>query len=98
MGYKHFLHLVEAVGRTQTAALPIYANARFSLGSKRVSPYVSTSFGYDLTSGGVYTGVEFGTRIRPIGSLHDTSWWLGTKTEFIGNELNFISLKLGKTF
>lgn len=79
-------------------ALPIYANARFTLGSKRVAPYISTSLGYDVGSSGMYTGIEFGSRIRKINSTKDASWWLGTKTEFVGGELGFMSIKLGKTF
>lgn len=79
-------------------ALPIYADARFTLGSKRVAPYISTSLGYDVGSSGMYTGIEFGSRIRKINSTKDTSWWLGTKTEFVGGELGFMSIKLGKTF
>lgn len=98
VGYRHHLTLVEALGRNQTAALPVYVNARLSLGSKRVSPYVSASAGYDLSSREPYTSIAFGSRLRPTRPYRDASWWVGMKSEFIGDELSFISLQLGKTF
>ena len=97
LGFKKYLFFDDAP-KGAPDALPVYANARFTLGSKRVAPYVSTSFGYDLASSNVYTGFEFGSRIRKINSTKDSSWWLGTKTELIGDEVSFLSIKLGKTF
>lgn len=80
------------------AAFPAYVNARFSFGSKRVAPYISPSLGFDMVSGDMYTAIEFGTRLREIASSRPSSWWLGTKTEFVGDEVGFFSIKLGKTF
>lgn len=97
LGLKNYVFFARA-SENAFEAFPVYANARFSFGSKRVVPYISTSFGYDLTTAEMYTGIEFGSKIRKMDSTKDNSWWLGTKTEFIGDELGFLSIKLGKTF
>lgn len=82
-----------------TACLPIYTNFRYSVGNKRIAPYVGASVGYDMANTGLYSAVEFGTRIRKIGGQRGTSWWLGAKTDFIPAEENmFISLKIGRSF
>ena len=82
-----------------TASLPIYANFRYSIGDKRVVPYVSASVGYDMVNTGLYSAAEFGTRIRTIGGKRGASWWLGAKTDFISAEEDmFLSLKVGRSF
>lgn len=81
-----------------TASLPIYTNFRYSIGKKRVVPYVGASVGYDIANIGLYTGVEFGTRIRKIQGKRGQSWWLGAKSEFILPEGMALSLKVGRSF
>lgn len=81
-----------------TASLPLYANFRYSIGEKRVVPYVGASIGYDFTNTGLYSGLEFGTRFRKIQGKRGQSWWLGAKSEFILPEGMTISLKVGRSF
>ncbi|MBR2170346.1 MAG: hypothetical protein IKK02_04640 [Tidjanibacter sp.] len=79
-------------------SLPIYANARISLGAKRVTPYFSGSFGYDIPCQSLYTGVEFGTRIRRVKSDAGTSLWIGFKSEFRGADASNFGIKCGWSF
>lgn len=81
-----------------TASLPIYTNYRYSIGDKRIAPYIGASLGYDITNTGLYTGLEFGTRIRKIQGKRGQSWWLGAKSEFISPDGMTISLKVGRSF
>lgn len=81
-----------------TAALPIYTNFRYSIGKKRVVPYIGASVGYDLANTGLYTGVEFGTRFRKIEGKRGESWWFGARTEFISSDNMLLSLKVGRSF
>ena len=81
-----------------TASLPIYTNFRYSIGKKRVVPYIGASLGYDFVNNGLYSGLEFGTRIRKIQGTRGQSWWLGAKSEFILPEGMAISLKVGRSF
>ena len=82
-----------------TASLPIYANFRYSMGNKRVAPYVGASVGYDILSTGLYSGLEFGTRIRKIEGKGGESWWLGAKTDFLSSErAALLSFKVGRSF
>jgi len=81
-----------------TAFLPIYTNFRYSIGKKRVVPYIGASLGYDFVNNGRYSCWEFGTRIRKIQGTRGQSWWLGAKSEFILPEGMAISLKVGRSF
>ncbi len=81
-----------------TASLPIYTNFRYSIGNKRVVPYIGASLGYDVVNTGLYTGLEFGTRLRKRQENRGQSWWLGAKSEFILPEGMAISLKVGRSF
>jgi hypothetical protein len=81
-----------------TASLPIYANIRYSIGKKRVVPYIGASLGYDVVNTGLYSGLEFGTRLRKLQGNRGQSWWIGAKSEFILPEGMTISLKVGRSF
>ena len=81
-----------------TASLPIYTHFRYSVGKKRVVPYIGVCLGYDVVNTGLYSGLEFGTRLRKIQGKRGQSWWLGTKSEFILPEGMTISLKIGRSF
>ena len=81
-----------------TASLPLYANFRYSIGKKRVVPYIGGSLGYDFVNNGLYSGLEFGTRLRKIQGNRGQSWWLGAKSEFILPEGLTLSLKVGRSF
>lgn len=98
VGYKAYLTggLIQSEG--VTASLPVYANARVSIGKKRVVPYIGASAGYDTINGGLYAGVEFGTRFRNINGKRGASWWFGAKAEAVGYDNNYISLKVGRSF
>lgn len=97
LGYKEYLTAGLRNGGA-TASLPIYANFRYSIGNKRVLPYVGASVGYDVANTGVYSGVEFGTRIRKIEGRRGASWWIGARSEFILPDGMIISLKVGRSF
>lgn len=81
-----------------TASLPIYANFRYSIGKKRIVPYVGASLGYDFVNTSLYSGLEFGTRLRKIQGKRGQSWWLGAKSEFLLPEGMTLSLKVGRSF
>jgi hypothetical protein len=81
-----------------TASLPIYTNFRYSIGKKRVVPYIGASLGYDVVNTGLYSGLEFGTRLRKLQGNRGQSWWIGAKSEFILPEGMTISLKVGRSF
>lgn len=78
--------------------IPIYANFRYSIGKKRVVPFVGASLGYDIANAGLYSGVEVGTRIRKVAGERGESWWFGLRTELISTDDMFISLKVGRSF
>lgn len=83
---------------TSPVFLPIYATARYTFGNKKVAPYVGASLGYETQYKCMYTGMEFGTRFRKANANRGDSWWLGLKTEFMGDEEVTISVKLGRSF
>ena len=97
LGYKTYLTEGLRYGGA-TASLPIYANIRYSIGKKRVVPYIGASLGYDVVNTGLYSGLEFGTRLRKLQGNRGQSWWIGAKTEFILPEGMAISLKVGRSF
>lgn len=97
LGYKTYL-TAGLRNDGATASLPIYTNFRYSIGNKRVVPYVGASVGYDIANTGLYTGVEFGTRFRKIGGKRGESWWFGARSEFISSDNMFLSLKVGRSF
>ena len=98
VGYKAFLTngLIQSEG--VMASFPLYANARYTIGDKKVAPYAGVSVGYDIANAGLYSGFEFGTRFRNIDGKRGASWWFGAKTEMTSPELMFISLKVGRSF
>ena len=83
---------------TEDYIVPVYVNARLTGGSKRVVPYMSGRFGYDLNQSKVYYSLEYGTRFRGAEGERGASWWLGTKTEYLNDELFSIVLTAGKSF
>lgn len=80
-------------------SIPVYADARFAFGSKRVSPYVGLNAGYDILNTGVYAAVNYGVRIRNA-SRTSTSWWIASNVEYVsGNErLYNVGVKIGYMF
>lgn len=97
VGYKTYL-TAGLIKDGVMASFPIYANARFSFGKKRVVPYIGTNVGYDVANKGLYTGVEFGTRLRNVKGKRGASWWFGAKSEFASFDYMFFSLKVGRSF
>lgn len=80
-------------------AKPLYVNARYTFGDRRVDPYVSTNLGYELLTQKFYSSLEFGTRIRNIRSHRGSSWWIGSRMENLDiRNVSTISIKLGKSF
>lgn len=92
------------------ASLPIYGEVRYTLGSKRIAPYVAASAGYDLAMGTPTLGLDFGTRFR---SLHtktnsygvaeerDHSWWFSLKSQYYylaKDDGIVLSLGIGRSF
>lgn len=59
----------------------LYGNARIALGNKRVSPYFSGSFGYNVSYREPYTGLEFGVRIRQL-KRENSPLWVGIKGKY----------------
>ena len=98
MGYKAFLTggLIRSEG--VMASFPVYANARYTIGNKKVAPYAGVSVGYDIANAGLYSGFEFGTRFRNIDGKRGASWWFGARTEMTSPEIMFMSLKVGRSF
>ena len=97
VGYKTYL-TAGLIQEGATASLPVYGNARYSFGSRKVVPYIGASAGYDIANAGLYTGVEFGTRFRKAGAKRGESWWFGARTEMTSTEYIFLSLKVGRSF
>ena len=77
---------------------PVYGNIRVNFGTKCVTPYISTRIGYDLNQSDPYTGLEFGTRIRTANSQRGTSWWVSSKSEYLGSEPYSLIFSVGKSF
>lgn len=98
MGYNTQLTFGDAPRDKSDWILPIYGNLRANFGSKCVTPYISTRIGYDINQSDLYTGIEFGTRIRTANSQRGTSWWVATKTECLGNEIHSVLFTAGKSF
>lgn len=97
VGYKTYL-TAGLIQDGATASLPVYGNARYSFGNKKVVPYIGASAGYDIANAGFYTGVEFGTRFRKNDARRGESWWFGARTEMTSMEYLFLSLKVGRSF
>lgn len=93
LGYKTFYNF-----DFRASMLQIYANCRYSIGDKRVVPYIGASVGYDITTNGLYTGLELGTRFRKIEAKRGASWWLAAKPEFFLKDGMCLSLKVGRSF
>ncbi len=98
LGYKLSLFGISSENDKATMGVPVYANARFSFGSKRVAPYVSPSVGYDMYWNDPYIGFDTGVRLRCARKDGGPSWWLGTRFEYVNENANFISLKLSRSF
>lgn len=96
LGYR--ADLTHATGGT-TASVPIYAQGRYTFGDKKSAPYAALSLGYDAKNVNLYSGLEFGVRMRSIKKIEKgSSCWLGTKVEMVGSGIGFISFKFGKSF
>lgn len=100
--------LMSSLGRGEnTAAIPVYAQVRYSLGKGRISPYAAISGGYDMISATPYFGFDFGARIRSTRNKisifgdeieRDNSWWLSSKLGYTNNEELFLSIGVAKSF
>ena len=75
-----------------------YANLRLTGGSKRVTPYMGARLGCTLNGLDLYSGIEFGTNIRSASGSQCEAWWMGIKTEFVVDDVQFIGLSVGKSF
>lgn len=98
MGYGTRLEFGDMPREKENRIAPVYGNLQVNFGSKCVTPYISTRIGYDLNQTKPYSAMEFGTRIRTANSTRGTSWWLGTKSEYLGDELYTIVFTAGKSF
>ena len=80
-------------------SVPVYADARFTFGNRRVAPYISVNAGYDLLNSGVYTAANYGVRIRKPGS-GPSSWWIASNVEYVLTDDNIcnIGVKVGYMF
>lgn len=63
-----------------TASVPIYAQARYTIGDKKSAPYAALSLGYDAKTPNLYSGLEFGVRMRSMKKIEKGSskrpWFL----------------------
>lgn len=99
IGYKAYLTQGLVNDGGITASLPLYAHARYSPGNKQASPYAGLSAGFDVKNSSIYSGLEFGARIRNLKNRENgSSTWIGTKLDISGSDYLFISLKLGTSF
>ena len=95
IGYNHY---VIASMRQESLSFPFYAHGRFSLGDKRIVPYIGIDAGVDLARRGFYSGLDFGTRLRCIGGKRGASWWLAGSMDMLGTDLYHIAIKFGRSF
>lgn len=95
IGYNHY---TTAGLRQDGLSFPLYAHGRFSFGDKRVVPYIGIEAGVDLAQKGLYSGIDFGTRLRRIGGKRGSSWWLAGSMDMLGADLYHIALKFGRSF
>lgn len=92
------------------ASLPIYGELRYTLGQKRIAPYVAASAGYDLVMAAPTLGLDFGTRFRSLHSKtnaygeeveRDHSWWFSFKSQYYylsKDDGIVLSLGIGRSF
>ena len=78
--------------------VPVFADLRLTGGSKRVTPYMGARLGCTLTGFELYSSFEFGTNIRSASGSQCEAWWMGIKTEFVVDDVQFIGLSVGKSF
>ena len=91
--------ILRAAGLRQDGlSFPLYAHGRFSFGDKRVVPYIGIEAGVDLAQKGLYSGIDFGTRLRRIGGKRGSSWWLAGSMDMLGTDLYHIAIKFGRSF
>lgn len=76
--------------------LPVYADARFSIGSGLVAPYGGLSVGYDVLDPFIYLSTEAGLRVR-MTQQGTRSLWSGLIFEVSGSYMT-LGLKLGYSF
>ena len=95
IGYNHY---TTAGLRQDGLSFPLYAHGRFSFGDKRVVPYIGIEAGVDLAQKGLYSGIDFGTRLRRIDGKRGSSWWLAGSMDMLGTDLYHIALKFGRSF
>lgn len=95
IGYNHY---ATASMREDGLSFPLYAHGRFSFGKKRIVPYIGVDVGVDLAQRGLYTGFDFGTRLRSIDGKRGSSWWLAGSLDMLGTDLYHIAIKLGRSY
>lgn len=66
-------------GSLDLDCVPVYADARFSFGNKRVAPYIGANVGYDVLNSGIYTALNYGVRIK---KPNQKSWWIASNVEY----------------
>lgn len=100
--------VMDGIGQSENiAAIPIYAQIRYTLGKGRISPYAAISGGYDVLCSLPYLGFDFGTRIRSTHTTtssygdevkRDNSWWLSSKLGYTYDNDFFLSIGIARSF
>lgn len=95
IGYNHY---AIASMRQDGLSFPLYAHGRFSFGKKRIVPYIGLDAGIDLAQKGLYSGIDFGTRLRRIDGKRGSSWWIAGSMDMLGADIYHIAIKFGRSF
>lgn len=83
-------------GYTSRLSLPLYADFRWSVCNRLISPYLGLSAGAEMTEISPYLGAELGTRIRT--NRHTTnSFWSAIAGEVAGGYMR-VGIKMGYSF
>lgn len=83
-------------GYTSRLSLPLYADFRWSMLNRLISPYLGLSAGAEMTEPSPYLSAEIGTRIRT--NRHSTnSFWSAISGEVAGGYMR-LGIKMGYSF
>ena len=76
--------------------LPLYADFRYSMANRLISPYLGLRAGYDVLDNSPYMGADLGLRIR-MSSDSPKSLWVSATGEVSGSYLH-AGIKMGWSF
>jgi hypothetical protein len=77
-------------------SLPVYADFRWTMCNRLISPYLGLSAGMELADPSPYLGAEFGTRIH-MSRISTRSFWSALSGEVAGGYARF-GIKMGYSF